>query len=447
LSASFFSDFVQKVFSFLQNGCLKSIFETIFLAECGIPRENSNVFAHKMRGRRINRNRVLRRFCAAPKMQKGGVSMRRGNKLPPGEWAAALAALAVLLVIACQAREVTLLLGGIVAGPLPAAQTAWSVALQRQSNATTPDETTSSAQETPDAVLSEETQTEFATDMAAGYEYPLLSDSERPDDAGTVIEKNYPQGSGDKYIQCGTGSIKNNTSVSAAEIAAEITNPLPFTVEQNSSEPQVLIMHTHATETYRLSAGLWFSPTDTSRNTDRSVNMCAVGAVITDTLNAAGIYTLHDETLNDYPSYTGSYSNSRAVVQQYLEQYPSIKVVLDVHRDAIESESGARYAPVCTVAGKQAAQVMIICGCDNGTTVTLPNWRQNLRFAAAWETAMEGMYTGFTRPVLFSYRFYNQDLTTGSLLIEIGGHGNNLNEALYAGELAAKGLIQALLGE
>lgn len=373
--------------------------------------------------------------------------MRRGNKLPPGEWAAALAALAVLLVIACQAREVTLLLGGIVAGPLPAAQTAWSVALQRQSNATTPDETTSSAQETPDAVLSEETQTEFATDMAAGYEYPLLSDSERPDDAGTVIEKNYPQGSGDKYIQCGTGSIKNNTSVSAAEIAAEITNPLPFTVEQNSSEPQVLIMHTHATETYRLSAGLWFSPTDTSRNTDRSVNMCAVGAVITDTLNAAGIYTLHDETLNDYPSYTGSYSNSRAVVQQYLEQYPSIKVVLDVHRDAIESESGARYAPVCTVAGKQAAQVMIICGCDNGTTVTLPNWRQNLRFAAAWETAMEGMYTGFTRPVLFSYRFYNQDLTTGSLLIEIGGHGNNLNEALYAGELAAKGLIQALLGE
>ena len=76
----------------------------------------------------------------------------------------------------------------------------------------------------------------------------------------------------------------------------------------------------------------------------------------------------------------------------------------------------------------------------------LPNWRQNLRFAAAWERSMEGMYPGFTRPVLFSYRFYNQDLTTGSLLIEIGGHGNNLNEALYAGQLAANGLVQALLG-
>ena len=94
--------------------------------------------------------------------------------------------------------------------------------------------------------------------------------------------------------------------------------------------------------------------------------------------------------------------------------------------------------------GQQAAQVMIICGCDNGSSISLPNYRQNLRFAAAWERAMEGTFPGLTRPVLFSYRFYNQDLTTGSLLIEVGGHGNNLNEALYAGQLAAEGLIRAL---
>ena len=213
-----------------------------------------------------------------------------------------------------------------------------------------------------------------------------------------------------------------------------------------SSLPQAVQALTGNIEDYRLSAGLWFAPGDGARSTDCSVNMCAVGRVVADTLNAAGINTLHDETLNDYPSYTGSYANSRAVVQQYLARYPSIKVVLDVHRDAIETESGSRYAPVCTVDGRQAAQVMIICGCDNGTTVQLPGWRQNLRFAAAWERSMEGMYPGFTRPVLFSYRFYNQDLTTGSLLIEIGGHGNNLNEALYAGQLAAKGLAAALLG-
>ena len=139
-----------------------------------------------------------------------------------------------------------------------------------------------------------------------------------------------------------------------------------------------------------------------------------------DTLNAAGLNTLHDETLNDYPSYTGSYENSRAVVQRYLAQYPSIKVVLDVHRDAIETEGGSRMAPVCTVDGRQAAQVMIICGCDNGGSVRLPGWRQNLRFAAAWGAEHGGDVPRVHPAGAVQLPLYNQDLTTGSLLIEIG---------------------------
>ena len=363
-----------------------------------------------------------------------------------------LEAAALFTVLCVFARSAVLVLAAAFAAPLPAAQTALWVSRQAVQQASS---TEQPQEELPDTAAADPAQAassvvqEPDTVDAAGetsYFVELQGEDARPADAGTVIEKTYPQGSGDKYIPCGTGSIKNNTQQTAADIAAEIQNPLPFAIEKDSPEPQVLVMHTHATEDYRLSAGLWFRPGDGARSTDRSINMCAVGKVVTDTLNAAGIYTLHDETLNDYPSYTGSYANSRAVVQQYLAQYPSIKVVLDVHRDAIETEGGARYAPVCTVNGRQAAQVMIICGCDNGGSVQLPNWRQNLRVAAAWERSMEGLYPGFTRPVLFSYRFYNQDLTTGSLLIEIGGHGNNLNEALYAGQLAAKGLAAALLG-
>ena len=365
-----------------------------------------------------------------------------GQLLPFTEAAALFAALCIF------ARSAVLVLAALLAAPIPAVQTVIALGQQaaqaQQAASVQADPAPESA---PEAAASSVPQAVHAlTGSIEDYLVPLLGEDARPADAGTILEKNYPQGSGEKYIPCGAGSIKNNTRQTAADIAAEIANPLPFAIEPNSPDPQVLVMHTHATEDYRLSAGLWFSPGDGARSTDRSINMCAVGRVVADTLNAAGINTLHDETLNDYPSYTGSYANSRAVVQQYLAQYPSIKVVLDVHRDAIESESGSRYAPVCTVEGRQAAQVMIICGCDNGTTVQLPNWRQNLRFAAAWERSMEGMYPGFTRPVLFSYRFYNQDLTTGSLLIGIGGHGNNLNEALYAGQLAAKGLAAALLG-
>ena len=365
-----------------------------------------------------------------------------GQLLPFTEAAALFAALCIF------ARSAVLVLAALLAAPIPAVQTVIALGQQaaqaQQAASVQADPAPESA---PEAAASSVPQTVQAlTGSIEDYLVPLLGEDARPADAGSILEKNYPQGSGEKYIPCGAGSIKNNTRQTAADIAAEIANPLPFAIEPNSPNPQVLVMHTHATEDYRLSAGLWFSPGDGARSTDRSINMCAVGRVVADTLNAAGINTLHDETLNDYPSYTGSYANSRAVVQQYLAQYPSIKVVLDVHRDAIESESGSRYAPVCTVEGRQTAQVMIICGCDNGTTVQLPNWRQNLRFAAAWERSMEGMYPGFTRPVLFSYRFYNQDLTTGSLLIEIGGHGINLNEALYAGQLAAKGLAAALLG-
>ena len=349
------------------------------------------------------------------------------------------AAAGLMLALTIFAHGWMLSLAAIVIGPLPAARTALSLSRK--------DAASSQASEAPapsEAVP--ESTAEPVLDLTASMSYlvPLEGDEAKPDDAGVILEKSYPQGSGEKYIPCGTGSIKNNTRVPASEIAAEIQNPLPFEVEWNSPEPQVLILHTHATEDYRLSSGLWFRPGDGSRTTDRNYNMCAVGRVMADTLNAAGLNTLHDETLHDSPSYTGSYANSRATAQQYLAQYPSIKIILDVHRDAIETENGSRMAPVCTINGQQAAQVMIICGCDNGGSISLPNYRMNLRFAAAWESAMEAQFPGFTRPVLFSYRFYNQDLLPGCLLIEVGGHGNNLNEALYAGQLAAEGLLSAL---
>ena len=315
-----------------------------------------------------------------------------------------------------------------------------------QNSSENPPKPSSDSKTDSDSLKSQDTQDNALSDLPE-----LSSSQEMPEDysipeeyQGEIVEEDFSIQDKTGQLTFGAGVIKNTTSVSDEEAQTYLQQENP--VQIDSEGPQVLIMHTHATEDYRLSAGLWFTPGDGARSTDRSINMCAVGRVMADTLNAAGICTLHDETLNDYPSYTGSYANSRAVVQQYLAQYPSIKVVLDVHRDAIERENGTRCAPVCTIDGRQAAPVMIICGGDNGTSVQLPAWRQNLRFAAAWERSMEAKYPGFTRPVLFSYRFYNQDLTTGSLLIEIGGHGNNLNEALYAGYLAAQGLVETLLG-
>lgn len=265
----------------------------------------------------------------------------------------------------------------------------------------------------------------------------------RPENAGQIVTEHYEQGEGGLYIPCGAGTIKNCTSLSASQVADAASRGLPFSIEPGSSEPQVLIMHTHTTETYELEEKDWYDPNFTCRSTDLAVNMAAVGEEIAAQLNAAGIVTLHDTSLHDYPSYNGSYERSNETVRAYLEQYPSIKVVLDVHRDAIEPASGQRVSAVADIDGQTSAQVMIICGADNGGN--LPNFQQNLAFAAAWENAMESRYPGLTRPVLFDYRYYNQDLTTGSLLIEIGSHGNTLEQAKYSGRLVGQALA-ALFG-
>ena len=267
------------------------------------------------------------------------------------------------------------------------------------------------------------------------------------EDPGAIRAEHFGQGNGNGYIELEAGTVRNLTDHSDAELRAAIETPsLPFEVEVNSDEPQVLILHTHATETYQTWPDLVYDPAFTARTQNTELNMCAVGERMAQVLNAAGINTLHDTTLHDSPSYTESYDRSRATAQDYLQKYPSIKIILDVHRDAIEDADGTRVKPLCTVNGQDTAQVMIIAGCDNGSSIPLPNWRLNLRFAAAWESAMESRTPGLTRPVMCDYRYYNQDLAPGALLIEVGGHANTVDEAVRAGEYAAQALAELLGG-
>ena len=233
--------------------------------------------------------------------------------------------------------------------------------------------------------------------------------------------------------------VKNVTKLSKGEVEAELLGALDFKVEKNSDQPQILIMHTHATESYQNHSQLYYDPEYTCRTTDNSKNMVSVGKIMADQLNALGYNTIQDTTLHDYPNYNGSYDRSKATVKSYLEKYPSIKVVLDVHRDAIERSDGTRIKPVVIMNGTRYAQVMVISGADNGY-LNMPNFRKNLRFASHLQNSMETLYPGLTRPILFDYRNYNQQLTTGSLLVEIGGHANTLQEAQNTAQLVARSL-------
>lgn len=113
------------------------------------------------------------------------------------------------------------------------------------------------------------------------------SQAEVPDGMLRVEAENFPQGSGTGFVALENGSIKNATEHSDAELREAARGGVPFDVEANSTDPQVLILHTHATECYQPWDGLYYDPAFSARSQDTSQNMCAVGARMAEILNSA----------------------------------------------------------------------------------------------------------------------------------------------------------------
>lgn len=259
---------------------------------------------------------------------------------------------------------------------------------------------------------------------------------------GTITPNTFERYTGDKFIGLKKGGqIQNETSVLNSVLIEESQNPPDFTIADDDV-PQVLIMHTHTTESFEPYERENFDSSFNYRTTDPSKNVVMIGDKITQELEDAGIGVIHDTTIHDYPSYNGSYERSAETVKKILKENPTIKVVLDIHRDAIGSGDNI-LQPTVEVNDKKAAQVMIISGCDDGT-LDMPDYIKNFRFASHLQQQLSSDYPGLTRPILFDYRKYNQDLTTGSLLIEVGTHGNTLEQVSYSGELIGKSLVKAL---
>lgn len=291
-----------------------------------------------------------------------------------------------------------------------------------------------------DAEDEDDEQVEYDNTDVGEKPYPENLDNP----TGTVTQTTYGLYSGTQFFNLDkAGQVRNSTHVTNQVLLNQSRQLPEFTIDLNG-EPQVLIMHTHTTESFEPYERDFYDNSFSYRTTDPSKNTVMIGEEIKKGLAKAGINTIHDTTIHDYPSYNGSYERSEQTVKSYLEQYPSIKIVLDIHRDALESNNNL-IQPVANINGKKAAQIMIISGCDDGT-MGMPNYLQNFRLASLFQQQLEQDWSGLTRPILFDYRKYNQHLTTGSLLIEVGSHGNTLDQVKYSGELIGKSLAKALLG-
>ena len=227
----------------------------------------------------------------------------------------------------------------------------------------------------------------------------------------------------------------------AADVQTWLSHPLSWELKQE--EPTVLILHSHATESYQNTEG--YQASSSYRTQDTNYNMVSIGEAVKLFLESKGIRVIHDTALHDYPSYSNSYSNARAVAEQYLKEYPSIKLMLDLHRDAVTDSSGKQIKYTVNTSGGEAARLMLVVGTDAGG-LSHAKWPENMSLAVKVHAQLEKICPGICRPISFRTQRFNQDLSTGALLVEVGAAGNTRQEALLAAEYLGQAIFDLANG-
>lgn len=214
----------------------------------------------------------------------------------------------------------------------------------------------------------------------------------------------------------------------------------PLTLSLFEHQPTVLIIHSHTTESYTGDIDY----VEAYRTLDENANMIAVGAEVARVLELGGVTVIHDTNIYDYPDYNSAYNEARAAIQDWIAEYPGIQLVLDIHRDAAAGDAG-QLTTHATVDGQSSCQLMMVVGTD-GTGLNHPNWRENLSLAMKLNVVLEQENPGITRPISLRSQRFNEDLTTGSLIIEVGAAGDSLEEARIAANAFARGILTLVGG-
>lgn len=219
----------------------------------------------------------------------------------------------------------------------------------------------------------------------------------------------------------------------------------PISTDFDPSLPLVLIIHTHGSESYLPAGYDFYSPDETFRSEDPQNTVVAVGALLAETLNSLGVPTVHDTTMYDTKDFNSSYVFSREGILTALGKYPSLKYVIDLHRDSVFDSDGNNIKPLTLINGKECAQLMLVAGTDEGGAQH-PNWRTNMTVAAQLQQKLNLLYPTLMRPVNIRQSAFNQALTPGSLLLEVGSCGNTIEEAKNAVVLFADAYAKLLKG-
>ncbi len=220
-----------------------------------------------------------------------------------------------------------------------------------------------------------------------------------------------------------------------------LVQPLQWNLKTEA--PTVLILHSHATESYENTENYQELPD--VRTLDPHYNMISIGDALAACLEQAGIGVIHDRTHHDYPSYNSAYGNARTAMQAYLDQYPSIQLVLDLHRDAYEDSQGNQLGYSVDWNGQSAAQLMLVVGTYHNEEQE-PDWYENLALATKIQIQLQRTCPGIARPISIRSSHFNQDCDPRALLVEVGAAGNTRQEAILAVQALAQSIIALSMG-
>lgn len=272
-------------------------------------------------------------------------------------------------------------------------------------------------------------------------EEEVLPKEEEKPKAMPILMVNLKPKSNDGYLINGLVYAKN-TSSTTVDLVSVMSQSITYKINKATKGPQVLILHTHSTEAFNEGGQNEYTVGISPRSEDDTKNIVAVGNAVSKELIANGVKSIQSTVHND-TDYNNAYSKSLETATQMLKKYPTIKVVLDIHRDSMINEQGEKYRPIIKVGNKNAAQIMFIGGIG---TKALPNthWKENLKTIALVQKQIEETTPGLCRPTLLRDSRYNSQVASGAMLIEIGTCGSTLDEAIYGGQLMAKSLAKVI---
>ncbi len=261
--------------------------------------------------------------------------------------------------------------------------------------------------------------------------------SELPTEEATQIQQPLPEPELPVFAPADVALLTmGNLTDAVVDMDALLTAPLEW--DLTAEEPTVLILHTHASESYTKTED--YVESSDYRTLDGQYNMLSIGSRVSELLQEAGISVLHDRSLHDYPSYNNSYVEARDSIKAYLEQYPGIRLILDLHRDAVATAAGTQVGYTVPYGNQRAAQLMLVMGTNTGG-LNHPAWQENLSLAFKLHAQLERQCPGICRPISLRSQRFNQDLSTGAVLLEVGAAGNTRQEALLAAEILSNAII------